>query len=263
MPAMSRNRGAEGYTQLFFRSQKAKKLSSDTSINLDEIIVGGLDPRTWYAFVQAQLELLRSHVQEREKQIDESVKVYEKEKVATYVEDSDDGYSNVILAEHRGIEGPPNELEEIFEYYYPNLQRRSILIVLFSFLEHQLDQLCQLFAKEQRLKIINTDLRGKGIDRTRLYLQKVIGLRLDGSHVWQEIKRIQKVRNVIVHNDAKLTGADKDLTEYVQRTTGLSQVSKSYYDGDIDEVGILDGYLLHVLQTIDSYCGEVNKEITS
>lgn len=238
-------------------------MSSDNSINLDEIIVGGLDPRTWYVFVQAQVELLRSHVQEREKQIDESVKAYENEKVATYVEDSDDGYSNVILAEHRGIEGPPNELEDIFKYYYPNLQRRSILIVLFSFLEHQLDQLCQLFAKEQRLKISHRDLSGKGIDRTRLYLQKVMGLRLDGSQVWQELKRIQKVRNVIVHNDAKLTGDDKDLTEYVQRTNGLSQVNNSYYDSDFNELDILDGYLLHVLETIDLYCGEVNKEITS
>ncbi len=238
-------------------------MSNDDSVNLDEVIVTGLEPRTWYAFVQGQLELLRGHVQEREQQIDESVKAYEKGRRGTDVEQSDDGYPIVILEEYSGIEGPPNELEDIFKYYYPNLQRRSILIVLFSFLEHQLDQLCQLFAKEQRLKIIHTDLRGKGIDRTRLYLQKVIGLRLDGSHVWQEIKRIQKVRNVIVHNDAKLAGADKDLTEYVQRTTGLSRVSNSYYDGDMDEVDILDGYLLHVLETIDSYCGEVNKEITS
>jgi hypothetical protein len=162
-------------------------LSGDNSINLDEIIVGGLDPRTWYVFVQAQVELLRSHVQEREKQIDESVKAYEKEKVAIY----------------------------------------------------------------------------KGIDRTHLYLQKVMGLRLDGSQVRQELKRIQKVRNVIVHNDAKLAGDDKDLNEYVQRANGLSQVNNSYYYSDINELDILDGYLLHVLETIDLYCGEANKEITS
>jgi len=109
-------------------------------------------------------------------------------------------------------------------------------------LEHQLDQLCQLFAKEQRLKIIQTDLRGKGIDRTRLYLQKVIGLPLDSSHVWQEIKRIQRVRNVIVHNDAKLIGADKDLTEYVERTSGCRELPNRTMTAtsmkSISEIGI-------------------------
>lgn len=238
-------------------------MNSDNTVNLDEIIVGGLEPQTWYAFVQGQLELLRSHVQEREKQIQESVHDYEIAKVATDVEHGDDEYPIVILEEHLGIEGPPAELQEIFSYYYPNLQRRSILMTLFSFLEHQLDQLCELVAKEQRAQIIHTDLKGKGIDRARLYLQKVMGLPLNASVVWQEIKRIQKVRNVVVHNDAKLAGADKDLIEYVERTSGLSRVSKWHYDGEIDEVDILSGYLLQVLDTFDLYCAEVNKAITT
>jgi hypothetical protein len=94
-------------------------------------------------------------------------------------------------------------------------------------------------------------------------LQKIAGLPLDTSVVWQEIKRIQKVRNVIVHNDAKLTGADKDLIEYVERTTGLSRVSKLHYDGFIDEVEILSGYLLQVLHAFDLYCAEVNKALAT
>ena len=137
-------------------------VNTDNSVNLDEIIVGGLEPRTWYVFVQAQLELLRSHVQEREKHIQESIHDYEIAKVATDIEHGDDEFPIVILEEHLGVEGPPGELEEIFAYYYPNLQRRSILIILFSFLERQLDQLCELVAKEQRAQIIHTDLKNKG-----------------------------------------------------------------------------------------------------
>src|SRR5690349_18103061 len=106
-------------------------MNTDNSVNLDEVIVTGLEPRTWYAFVQGQLELLRRHVQEREKQIGESIEAYEKERRGTDVEQDDDGYPIVILEEYSGIEGPPNELQEIFEYYFPNLQRRSLLIVLF------------------------------------------------------------------------------------------------------------------------------------
>ena len=51
------------------------------------------------------------------------------------------------------------------------------------------------------------------------------------------------------------------MIEYVDRTNGLSRVSKQHYDGDIDEVDILSGYLLHVLDTFDLYCGEVNTAI--
>src|SRR5437763_5227939 len=170
------------------------------SVNMDALVVGGLDPHTWYHFVQGQIDLLRTHVQGLEKQIDESVKAYENEKMATHVEPDYDRYPNIILEEHRGIEAPPNHLGEIFEYYFPNLQRRSTLIILFSFLEHQLDQLCQLFATTQQLNIVHTDLKGKGIDRSRRYLRKVIRLPLDdNSATWQEIKQIQKVRNLVVH----------------------------------------------------------------
>ena len=81
-------------------------MNTEDSVNFDEIIVGGLEPQTWYAFVQGQLELLRSHVQEREEQIQESVHDYEISKVVTDVEDRDDEYPIVILEEHLGIEGP-------------------------------------------------------------------------------------------------------------------------------------------------------------
>jgi hypothetical protein len=228
--------------------------------NLDELVVIGLEPQTWYRFVQLQIDLLRRHVEGLEKQIDESIKAYEKEKVATEVEHVDGGYPFVILEEHQGVEGPPNHLEEIFKYYFPNLHRRSTLIILFSFLEHQIDQLCELYAHTQKLNILHTDLKDKGIDRSRRYLKKVILLLLDdNSIVWQEIKRIQKVRNAIVHNDGKLV--DNDTIKYVNTAHYLARANESYYNFEIDEINILDGYLTHVLQTIDSYCSELNNAI--
>ena len=236
---------------------------NEDSVNLEEVIVDGLDPHSWYQFVQGQIQLLQSHIHEREKQIDESIKSYEKDRRGTDVEECDDGPPIVILEEYLGIEGPRSELQDIFEYYYPNLERRSLLIILFSFLERQLDQLCHLFADEKKISIGLGDLRGKGIDRSRLYLQKVIGLPLGSSLIWQEIKRLQRVRNLVVHNDARLISDDKELIKYVDRTTGLSRVFKSYYDGDIEEMDIQDGYLLDVLGTFDSYCREINEAINN
>jgi hypothetical protein len=250
------------------KRQKTEVMTTHDIVNLDGLVVGGLEPRTWYHFVQLQIDLLRTHVDGLEKQVGESVKAYEKERVVTDVEEYDDGYANIILEKHRGIEGPPNHLEEIFKYYFPNLQRRSTLIVLFSFLEHELNQLCELFATTQKLNIVHTDLRDKGIVRSRRYLKKVICLPVeDNSVIWQQIQKIQKVRNVVVHNDAKLVNGD--IIKIVEESEYLSLASdcESYYyhdrDIDDDEVNILEGYLTYVLDTCDSYCSELNKVIES
>ena len=229
--------------------------------NTDDLAVIGLEPRTWYRFVQLQIDLLRNHIQGLEKQIEESVKAYEKDSVATDVEHDDDGYRHVILEEHLGIEAPPNHLSEIFEYYFPNLQRRGALIILFSFLEHQLNQLCKSFADTQQLKSVDTDLNDKRVDRSRRYLRNVIGLPLDDSSgSWEEIKKIQRVRNVVVHNDGKLV--NKDAIKYVRDGEYLSSANESiYYYNEIDEVNILRGYLIHVLDTFDLYCHEISTPI--
>lgn len=67
-------------------------MNIDDSVNMDDLVIEGEDlsglelaPPTWHRFVQAQIELLRAHVHGLEKQIDESVKAYEKEKVVTDV----------------------------------------------------------------------------------------------------------------------------------------------------------------------------------
>lgn len=49
----------------------------------------------------------------------------------------------------------------------------------------------------------------------------------------------------------------------MDKANELARVSTSFYESDIEEVDILEGYLLHVLETFDSYCGEVNKAICS
>ena len=246
----------------------------DESVDMDAIVVGGLEPATWYYFVRAQIDLLSIHVHDIEEQIDKAIKAYQSEKEATQVEHDDDGYPTVVLEEHREIEAPPDHLEEIFEYYFPNLLRRGTLITLFSFFEHELNQLCELFATTQKMNVVQTDSKDRGIDRSRHYLKKVMPLPIaNNSVIWQEIKSIQKVRNVVVHNDAKLDpkADDKGVIEIVKRAKYLSLASEndrdikndelSVYELEVLEVNILEGYLTHVLDTCDSYCSELNKAI--
>lgn len=104
--------------------------------------------------------------------------------------------------------------------------------------------------------------------RSRRYLKKVICLPVDDdSVIWQQIQRIQKVRNVVVHNDAKLVNTDVINIVKESEYLCLASDSESYYyhdsDSDDDEVNILEGYLTHVLDTCDAYCGELSKAIES
>lgn len=87
----------------------------------------------------------------------------------------------------------------------------SFVVILFSFIEDMLNKLCDpaLFDDEGWLKVRGikpltlkyTDMKGEGIRRAKLYLEKVIGLNLHvGKQLWNEIDTLRKIRNSIVHN---------------------------------------------------------------
>jgi hypothetical protein len=86
------------------------------------------------------------------------------------------------------------------------------------------------------------DLRDKGIDRSTNYLQKVAGLDLHGgSQEWLEIKKIQNIRNAIVHRAGKLRG-DPAVIKWVNELESLSL-------DDEGEIVVGKGFLSHVIHT--------------
>lgn len=208
-------------------------------------------PRSWYSDVLFELDLLRSYTASVEKQIIDSLNAFHREKETHIYEiDPQQGYADIVTM-HHGLDDSTYHLEAIFEEYFPNLQRRSALITLFSFLEYQLDELCRLFANDQKLSVSLNDLKDKGIDRSYRYLKKVVGLPVDNStSTWQNIKLIQGLRNEIVHNDGKLKS--NEAIKYARDSDLLS--------GD-DEVKIKEGYLAYVIKAFDEYFKEVNKHI--
>ena len=158
---------------------------------------------------------------------------------------------------HRGIDDETWDLKSIFEEHFPNLQRRSALITLFGFLEKELDKLCALFLKEYSYKIELGDLKGKGIDRSIKYLERVVGLDIDKTvSVWSEIKSIQKIRNLIVHNDGSLLDSNGE----TRKPESIYVDSSPYLFGN-KEVVILSGYLAHILSTVDFFFKVIDESI--
>lgn len=107
------------------------------------------------------------------------------------------------------------------EDVFTQISLRSFIVILFSYIEDGMNILCNAeysdrarFQKKKGLeefKIKYTDMQGKGINRAKLYLEKVIGrnMRTD-KKPWSEIETLRKIRNAIVHDDGnankKLTG---------------------------------------------------------
>jgi hypothetical protein len=217
-------------------------------------------PLNWYRYdVQFSIELLREYIRGVERHIVEAIEVFRRKKETHIFEESpEEGYARIVET-HRGLDDESWDLEGIFVGYFPNLQRRGALITLYSFLEHELEELCGLFIRDEKLKVSLNDMQGTGIERAILFLEKIVGLQIKKSTAnWQEVKNIQKVRNLIVHNDAKLkdpSGNPKaDVIKYVEDSVYLS--------GD-DEVNILDGYLSNVLETFNRQFQEIDNLIAA
>lgn len=215
-------------------------------------------PANWYRYdVQFSLQLLSEYIQGVESQIAASIADFQTNiKTQVVEENPEEGYQ-IVVQSHKGLDDATWDLNGVYEEYFPNLQRGSALITLYSFFEHELDELCGLFIKEGNLSISQTDMKGKGIERSVLFLEKIIGLQINkNSATWNEIKKIQKVRNQIAHENSKLVDKSGqrigDVFDYVQACAFLTGQ---------DRINIQQGYLEHILRTFESLFREIDSLI--
>lgn len=110
--------------------------------------------------------------------------------------------------------------EDFYEFYaddyhqfsriFPNILRSSLFIMLYSFLENQLVNLCGKFHRQYGYTIKLTDLRGEGIVRAKNYLKKVVKIDFpDQTPSWDDIIMYNRMRNFIVHNGGQLDNNDQ------------------------------------------------------
>jgi hypothetical protein len=206
----------------------------------------------WHRYdVSFSAKLIETFVEGIEKQAAESIVNYEKTKEIEVVE----GQAVYV---HQGLDSETWDLTAIFEEYFPSLQRRSALLTVCSYFEHELDQLCLLYQSEKSFKLGFLDLRGQGIERSTSYLEKVAGIDVHkGSPVWEDIKNIQKVRNFIVHRGGRLRdhqgNRDKEIAVVIEQM--------KYLSGD-DEIVLGKGFLSHVVRIYMKYFELINESIS-
>jgi len=202
-------------------------------------------------------ELLENFILNVEDQIEISIKHFNENKETLVLNENTNSYNADIIDIYKGLDSQTWNLEDVFEEYFPNLHRQSNLITLVSFLESELNKLCKIFKESENYKVDLKDINGKGIDRSIIYLTKVVSLNYNKNKTnWNELKNIQGIRNLIVHNAGKLF----DLNDNVKKEEKRYINSCEFLSGE-SEVILKKGFLLHVLNVFKEQFAYINNLI--
>lgn len=106
-------------------------------------------------------------------------------------------------------------------YWIPRVLSYSLVTLLHSIVETNLLGLCKRLRPDKTsLKV--GELKGSPIERSRLYLTKLVHLNIADDPDWETLRDLAKIRNVIVHRGGAV-GNDKDqkkqIDELVEKYT--------------------------------------------
>jgi len=91
------------------------------------------------------------------------------------------------------------------------------------------------------------DLPGRGIRRSKNYLEKVVGLKISNPKEWHEVLAYNKLRNCFVHNNGFATKSDdeKFLRNYISK--------HNFLELDYDEVIIGKEFCEEAIKNFETF----------
>lgn len=211
--------------------------------------------RQWFPFEASHsMDILRSYAQGVEAQVRVSLAQYEERREAWINDYNDlletDPHPDEPDFEHAGLSGHVKDLADVFEDFFPSLQRSSALASIYSVFENQMNTLCDLVKDAIGSKLRFQDLNGTGVERARTYLIKVGGFDLtglDGGRHWNNVVRIREVRNCFVHADGVLNDKTRKIIRaYANEVQSLQVLG--------DRVKLQEGFLEEVVTGCLRYC---------
>ncbi len=145
---------------------------------------------------------------------------------------------------------------------FPVFQWSSIFNSAYAMFEKHMNDLCKIFEKNTTKEIGLKDLKGQGIERAKIFLSKVIGIRnVFDSTEWSEIQNYLKVRNILVHTSGKLDLTQKKHKEvfgYAKKHPKLIVYPESS-ESDSAEITILPEFIYEALICYRIILGKICK----
>ncbi len=138
------------------------------------------------------------------------------------------------------------ELSDVF----PNNFRSAVFISCYSFLEHELLDLCKRLKFKSAFRLAPDDLKGKGIFLAQAYLKKVAGIDFpDQSDEWKEIRVYNAIRNMIVHNNGNFLPDHRN----AQMVRDYAEVQRLLRIDEYSTFQISSEFVYRVIETIERF----------
>lgn len=140
------------------------------------------------------------------------------------------------------------------QYKFPGVHRESVLITLYSFLESQMNEVCEIIADSIDSQIRYTHLKGKGVNRALTFLVRVAQFDLSsmGSE-WSFIKGANQLRNLVVHNGGILRN-DPKLNAFVRNNNNV-------YGKPGSHISLGPGFIDEFISNLDGFFEKLDREV--
>lgn len=146
-----------------------------------------------------ELDLLSKYLDLTKSAIEENTKQFLNWRKGQIKDLSEDG-----VEEFDGVfEDDYNEIAHDF----PRLLYSSFVVTWYSFVEHFLVDQCRKSNLRLSVSVDDNERYGEGINRAYNFLLRAGKYQIDKMH-WDELKRIGKVRNQLVHNSGRIIFSD-------------------------------------------------------
>ena len=138
---------------------------------------------------------------------------------------------------------------------FKKLKLESTFLSSYSVFEHYFKSFTEIYTKYYNLKIKMDDLSGNNyINKSKQYLEKVINLDLKNlNNIWREISKYQRIRNKIVHNNARFNPSEKEIINELSKLNGI----------DINVLGIINitdkEFIFNFWSLFNDYIGGIIK----
>jgi len=133
----------------------------------------------------------------------------------------------IEVIEDLGTVEIPKELSDTLFELTENLKNQiyfnSLAVMIFSFLEFTLIEYCRLIDSYIQPNKAFKDYRNFGLEKAKEYLKDNFDIDFGALANWEEISKFQRVRNLIVHNNAYII---KDYDKTIEEQDDFDILSK-------------------------------------
>jgi hypothetical protein len=160
----------------------------------------------------------------------------------------------------KGLEGLNSEQkDEFWQWHYPihwqeifsNRIRAAFIMQMCSFVEGELNEICDRVRVISRAPIKVSDLQGSTLSKAKKFLAAFAKLDLPSKTSWDEIQRVFDVRNVMVH-EGGFAGSSKNrnkVTEFATIAPGLAL--------DNNHLEVKREFCEYCLASVSRFCDEL------